>query len=230
MSSMRSIAVNRNRFRGRQPKRAPREATAPSALHWERIAAAIEFVKLVNARSVLDLGCGAGDLLLQLSFLPQLKCIIGVDICDRQLALAREAILTARPSLSAHISITKGDYSDPTLVYPNMDAAVMLETLEHHSPARLTLVERTLFQGHRPAYVLISTPNSAFNALRGARGCPRRHPEHRFEWDRPKFRRWARGAARRNNYLVDFDELGPLDSFLESPTQLAKFRKIPFDK
>ena len=49
-----------------------------------------------------------------------------------------------------------------------------------------------------PKAVVITTPNAEYNGLLGVPPHRFRHPEHLFEWDRVRFRRWAEGVAARN--------------------------------
>ena len=50
-----------------------------------------------------------------------------------------------------------------------------------------------------------------------------RHPDHRFEWDRPKFRRWACGVAARHGYSVAFHDIGDCHPTRGASTQMASF-------
>jgi len=50
-----------------------------------------------------------------------------------------------------------------------------------------------------------------------------REPDHKFEWNRAKFRDWALGIARRNGYRVAFGGIGEEDPELGPPTQTACF-------
>ena len=50
-----------------------------TALHEDRLAAVIRAVEETGARTVLDLGCGTGDLILRLAMLPGITRITGID-------------------------------------------------------------------------------------------------------------------------------------------------------
>jgi hypothetical protein len=52
-----------------------------------------------------------------------------------------------------------------------------------------------------------------------------RHPDHRFEWTRAEFARWAAGVAGRHGYTVRFLPVGPEDSDVGAPTQMAVFNR-----
>jgi hypothetical protein len=70
---------------------------------------------------------------------------------------------------------------------------------------------------------LITTPNQEYNVVHGMNPGAFRHPDHRFEWDRPKFRRWACGVAARHAYSVAFDDIGECHPTRGASTQMASF-------
>jgi hypothetical protein len=73
---------------------------------------------------------------------------------------------------------------------------------------------------------VVTTPNVEYNArFEGLAAGSLRHRDHRFEWDREEFRRWAEGVATRNAYGVRFLFVGPEDPDLGPPTQMAVFSK-----
>jgi hypothetical protein len=52
-----------------------------------------------------------------------------------------------------------------------------------------------------------------------------RHRDHRFEWTRAEFERWARAAAERYGYAVRFVPVGDIDDALGPPTQMGVFSR-----
>lgn len=102
-------------------------------------------------------------------------------------------------------------------------AAVLLETIEHIDPGHLSRVERAVFGGYRPRTVVVTTPNHEYNAVYGMARGQFRHPDHRFEWDRSRFRHWATGVAARNSYSVAFNDIGDPHPTLGASTQMAVF-------
>jgi small RNA 2'-O-methyltransferase len=97
------------------------------------------------------------------------------------------------------------------------DAAILVETIEHIEPDKLSRLERALFRDMRPATVIVTTPNSDFNALLGVPGHRMRHRDHRFEWGSDRFRAWAGGVASRNGYEAACENVA-------GGTQMAVFR------
>lgn len=76
-------------------------------LHEQRLAAVREVVRECGARSILDLGCGDGDLLVRLLAEPQVERIIGVDLClDPLPACAGGWMLWRSPVLHGSSSFT----------------------------------------------------------------------------------------------------------------------------
>src|SRR3546814_20891175 len=97
---------------------------------------------------------------------------------------------------------------DATLA--GFEAAALVETIEHLEPRLLGRMETAVFGGMRPGVVLVTTPNQEYNVVHGMAPGERRHPGHRFEWNRARFRQWAQGVAARNASAVQFSDIGPL--------------------
>jgi 3' terminal RNA ribose 2'-O-methyltransferase Hen1 len=194
-------------------------------LHEQRLADACEAVRQCGARSVIDLGCGDGDLLLRLAVEPRIERIVGVDICADSLKRLR-ARLEALDGIKARVELVHGSMTENGAAFTGFDCAVLLETIEHIDPDRLSLLERAVFAGMRPATVVITTPNAEFNSLLGVPSHRFRHPGHRFEWDRPKFQRWARGVAGRHGYKVECRDSAGRHPTLGGASQMAVFTAL----
>lgn len=195
-------------------------------LQNERIERVFDFLIARGARSVLDLGCGEGDLLLRLARDPQIERIVGMDIDARALAEARRRLGLSDDAADARMRVVQASFEDDDPALSGFDAAVLLETIEHIDPSRLSRVESAVFGSYRPATVIVTTPNQEYNVLYGMLPGDRRHPGHFFEWNRAKFRRWAAGVGDRNGYDVYFDEVGEFDQARGAPTQMARFIRI----
>ncbi len=196
-------------------------------LHNARLDMVVETLLASNAASVLDLGCGAGELLLRLSAESRFTKIAGIDTSQQALAAARN-LLAHRNCLanSRRISLYHGSFTAFVEELVGFDAAIMVETIEHIDPQRLSTVEQAVFAGYLPKTVLITTPNCEYNILHGLPKGALRHRDHRFEWTRAKFRGWAAGVAERNGYQVAFADIGPVDQILGSSTQMAIFSRL----
>jgi len=113
-------------------------------------------------------------------------------------------------------------YADHRLA--GLDAAVLMEVVEHVDPPRLPALAKAVFQTAHPGAVIVTTPNSEYNVRFPSLAAGNfRHPDHRFEWTRPEFETWSREVADLYGYSVEFRPVGPADPDLGAPTQLALF-------
>jgi small RNA 2'-O-methyltransferase len=190
-----------------------------------RLDAIAETLLDAGARRVADLGCGSGELLLRLREHDQFIRLLGVDIDADALALARERLGLDLFSRDERLHVCLGSFEDSDWAEADIDAAVLMETIEHIDPGRLSRVERAIFRQLRPGLVLVTTPNKEYNPLHGMSAGERRHPDHRFEWTRAQFRTWCDGVAARQGYEVRYRDIGPRDPAAGSSTQMACFEK-----
>jgi len=194
-----------------------------SALHEQRLDTVARELLASGARSVLDLGCGPGKLLLRLVQQPQFERIIGIDIDEHALREARLTLGLGLPDQADRVQVRYGSFEAADRDYAGFDAAALVETIEHIDPRRLSRVESAVFGSMRPATIVVTTPNHEYNVLHGMTPGRLRHPGHRFEWNRAKFQQWAQGVADRNHYAVTFLDIGPPDPLRGSSTQMARF-------
>jgi small RNA 2'-O-methyltransferase len=173
----------------------------------------------------MDLGCGSGELLSRLAREARFSRIVGLDICLDALADASRLLFPRGPGEHPPVSLLHGSFTSPDPRLTGFDAAVLLETIEHVEPGRLSNVEHAVFRCYRPATIVITTPNYEYNPLYGLPPSAYRHPDHRFEWTRARFRRWCLGVTRRNDYDVEFGDIGDTDALLGSETQMAVFTR-----
>jgi hypothetical protein len=97
-----------------------------------------------------------------------------------------------------------------------------MEVIEHVDEPRLPALADAVFGHAHPATVIVTTPNVEYNAnYTGLTGM--RHHDHRFEWDRATFARWAAAVAADHGYTVEVTGVGDADPALGAPTQLAVF-------
>lgn len=201
-----------------------RESTS---LHKLRLDKVVTSLLACGAERVLDLGCGPGELLVRLSAEPQFKKIVGLDSSPATLGAARQRLgLVAAASSASRICLWQASFTSCVEEFVGFDAAVLLETIEHVAPNRLSAVEQAVFAGYQPRMVLLTTPNVEYNELHGLRPGVLRHRDHHFEWSRAKFQSWAAGVASRNGYLVSFEAIGPVDARRGSSTQMATFSRL----
>lgn len=193
--------------------------------HEERLDAVLEQLLMGGPETVLDLGCGSGALLELLLGEPGLRRIVGVDPSQRALTAAAQRLVGADGTRDERLSLRQGSVTALDEDLAGFDAAALVETIEHLEPPRLSAMERALFARLAPGRVVMTTPNREYNTVYGLGPGEHRHPHHRFEWDRPKFERWATGVASRNGYSVAFQGIGPAHALYGSSTQMAVFAR-----
>ena len=105
-------------------------------------------------RSLLDLGCGTGELLLSVARLLPHKELVGVDIST-----------TVLPSSTAGVAFIKGDIIDPSLDR-EFDVVFSNECVEHIAPADLPVhlasVRRLVRRGGK---FIVLAPNRLFGPM-----------------------------------------------------------------
>lgn len=206
-----------------------------SWLHEQRLAAVHEAVRAGAARSVLDLGCGDGDLLIRLAREPQIARLVGIDLSQEALTRLRARLAPAArlaplapadKQAGPQIELICGSMTraDPRLC--GFDCAILVETIEHLHPAELSALERAVFGAMRPGRVVVTTPNAEFNTLLGVPTHRFRHPGHRFEWGRAKFGAWASGLAGRNGYAWVCADIAGNHPTCGGASQMAVFTRI----
>ncbi len=207
-----------------EESRQPAPARVP--LNTQRHDAVLDTLRGLGAGTVVDLGCGSGQLLRRLLATPGFTRVVGCDVSVRSLRFAARALhldtMTEHQSERVDLFQSALTYEDDRLA--GFDAAVLMEVVEHLDPARLPALERVVFGAAAPGAVLVTTPNREFNA-RYENLVGLRHPDHRFEWDRAEFATWARGVAAAYGYAVDIRGIGDDDPDLGRPTQMAVFTR-----
>lgn len=194
-----------------------------SWLHEQRLEAVRAIVRESGARTVLDLGCGDGGLFTRLMTEPRIERLVGVDLCRHALGRLRRRLEAIEGGAAKKVDLVHGSMTEVGAALRGFDCAILVETIEHIDPGRLSLVERAVFAEMRPQTVVITTPNAEFNPLLAVPSHRFRHPDHRFEWDRARFRRWASGVAARNGYGVACHDIAGRHPVLGGASQMAVF-------
>lgn len=196
-------------------------------LHEERLNAVRAIIRDRRARRILDLGCGDGDLLLPLALDPGIERIVGVDTDPAALSRLQRRLEEAASENRPEIRLVHGSMTEGGAALAGFDCAILLETIEHIDPGRLSVLERNIFVAMRPATVIITTPNAEYNPLLGVPPHRFRHPGHRFEWDRAKFLKWAEGVAERQRYSMVCRDIAGHHPTLGGASQMAVFDALP---
>lgn len=194
-----------------------------SWLHEERLSAVQDVLQASGPARVLDLGCGDGDLFVRLAEDPRYEELVGIDVCRASLGRLRQRLESCELRVPHH-DLREESMTDPSPDLKGFDCAILIETIEHLDPGHLSKLEQALFRRMRPRMAVITTPNADFNPLLGMPPHRMRHPEHRFEWGRAKFRSWCERAAEAAGYAVAMHDIAGNHPDLGGASQMAVFR------
>jgi 3' terminal RNA ribose 2'-O-methyltransferase Hen1 len=180
------------------------------------------------ARRVGDLGCGEGALVADLLAERGIEQVVATDVSARALrAAGRRLRLETMPERQRdrlQIFQSALTYRDDRLA--GLDAAVLMEVIEHVDASRLGALERVVFGFAAPATVIVTTPNAEHNVRFDALPAGQlRHRDHRFEWTRAQFRSWSQRVADGYGYTVRHLPVGAEHPAAGPPTQMAVFSK-----
>jgi 3' terminal RNA ribose 2'-O-methyltransferase Hen1 len=209
------------------------EPDRPVPLAQQRRGAVLAAVRASGARRVGDFGCGEGVLVADLLADKPIDRVVAVDVSARTLELAGRKLrldrMTEQQRARLDIFQSSLTYRDDRL--SGLDAAVLMEVIEHVDPPRLGALERTVFGHAAPGTVIVTTPNVEYNVrFDTLPSGTKRHRDHRFEWTRAEFESWAARVAGEHRYAVRFLPIGTDDPEVGPPTQMAVFTKDPPSK
>ena len=198
----------------------------PLRLHDVRLDTVASELKRLGAVRVLDLGCGEGKLIERLVRDRQFTEIVGVEISSVSLARATRRLERLSEMQRQRVRLLQGAlvYRDARL--RGFDAAALVEVIEHIDPYRLHHVERAVFGDAAPRAVIVTTPNSDYNALFPSLPAGKfRHEDHRFEWKRAEFAEWCERIRVQYGYQVRIDPLGEVNGSHGAPSQMGVFTR-----
>jgi len=197
-------------------------------LSQQRRGAVLAVVRATGARRVGDFGCGDGALVHDLLADRAIEQVVAVDVSMRALQFAARRLrldgMSEQQRQRVQLFQSALTYRDDRLA--GLDAAVLMEVIEHVDPPRLAALERAVFGYATPATVVVTTPNAEYNVrFEGLPEGRMRHQDHRFEWTRAEFQGWASRVGGSFGYHVRFLPVGTDDPEVGPPTQLAVFRR-----
>jgi 3' terminal RNA ribose 2'-O-methyltransferase Hen1 len=160
---------------------------------------------------------------------PGIKSVVATDVSARALQIAARRLrldkMTEPQRERLQIFQSALTYRDDRLA--GLDAAVLMEVIEHVDVPRLDALERVVFGLAAPTSVIVTTPNAEYNVrFETLPSATMRHRDHRFEWTRAEFQAWAGRAANAYGYSVRYRPIGIDDADVGSPTQMAIFTKV----
>ncbi|GAA0912440.1 3' terminal RNA ribose 2'-O-methyltransferase Hen1 [Nonomuraea longicatena] len=205
---------------------AAQDPARPKPLNLLRREAVLDTLDRLGVNSVIDLGCGQGDLVGALLSRPRHTRVGGSDVSAFALMIAARRLRLDRmpDSKRARLELFQGSLTYTDKRFAGYDAAVLMEVIEHVDPQRLGALEQVVFGSAKPRYVLVTTPNVEYNPryefLTGMR-----HRDHRFEWTRAEFAAWCDSVCAAYGYGVSYEPIGEQDPELGAPTQMGVFHR-----
>ncbi|MBR4626915.1 MAG: 3' terminal RNA ribose 2'-O-methyltransferase Hen1 [Ruminococcus sp.] len=193
-------------------------------LDTERIDTVAQVVLDSGAKTVLDLGCGEGKYAARLAAEPQIVRITEADVAVKILGAAK-----ARVEKLPQFQRDKVDFIQASALcrdrrFESYDCCLLIEVIEHIDEERLPVLERVLFEFAHPKTVIVTTPNAEYNSnYQFLPDGELRHDDHRFEWNREKFSKWAESVCEKYGYKVKITGIGNEDGNLGAPTQMGVF-------
>ena len=188
---------------------------------WERrYDCVLDVLRDNDCAAVADIGCAEGKLTVRLAREKSIRSVLALDPSSQVLGYATMRADRLPDALRSKVTFAHGalGYRDRRL--DGIDAALLIEVIEHLDPERIPLAMRALFAS-RPRIVVFTTPNREHNALYGLDDGKMRHPDHRFEWTRAEFEDWGSRLASEHGYSAGFRSVGDVDAQHGSPTQMA---------
>ncbi|MBK8255921.1 MAG: 3' terminal RNA ribose 2'-O-methyltransferase Hen1 [Polyangiaceae bacterium] len=201
------------------------------SLNEARLASVVTMLRMREARTVLDLGCGEGKLLKKLIEERAFDKIAGCDVSIRCLEIAKERLryddMPEKQRRKIELFQASVVYRDAR--FSGYDAVALVEVIEHVDLSRLAALTSNVFEHAAPKTVIVTTPNAEYNAKFAMPEGSFRHADHRFEWTRHEFKQWAQNVADQYGYTVEHHPIGDMDETLGAPTQMAVFVKTGAD-
>ncbi|KAE8806340.1 small RNA 2'-O-methyltransferase [Hordeum vulgare] len=220
-------------------------------LSKQRVEFAVRHINQLHATTLVDFGCGSGSLLDSLLEHPTtLEKIVGVDISRKGLTRAAKSLhqklskkLLLQTSFPAAV-LYHGSVTDFDSRLYGFDIGTCLEVIEHVEEDQASLFGNVVLSSFCPAVLIVSTPNYEYNPIlqrsampnkeeqqeENAGPCKFRNHDHKFEWTRSQFQRWATGLAASHNYSVEFSGVGGSSDEPGYASQIAVFRRMATDQ
>lgn len=179
----------------------------------------------LDAKSVLDLGCGNGSLLELLAQAKRFSKIGGMDIAARNIEEARKKLCAPGRRFCEAENVFVGSLTYKDNRISNYDTLVLSEVIEHFELERMDLVMKNIFENARPNLFIMTTPNKAYNIEYHLKDDEIRHPDHRHEFTEAEFSSFCQKLASQYNYELEMSTIGEKLPELGAPTLMGIFKK-----
>lgn len=196
------------------------------SLNETRLQAVLREVRSCGAKTVIDMGCGEGNLTRLLMAEKQLTIVAAFDVSFTALERAKSRLQVGRlhETQRDRLTLFQSSLTYRDRRFEGFDCACVVEVIEHLDAARLSAFSRVLFGFSKPRTVILTTPDAAYNVhYENLEAGGLRHSDHRFEWNREQFARWAGDICREYGYRVQTGPIGEPDADSVAPTQMGVF-------
>ncbi|XP_073100785.1 small RNA 2'-O-methyltransferase isoform X2 [Elaeis guineensis] len=216
-------------------------------LSKQRVQFAVAHINESRATTLVDFGCGSGSLLeLLLEHTTTIEKIVGVDLSRKGLIRAAKILhqkLSSNSLMQTSIRtavLYDGSITDFDARLYGFDVGTCLEVIEHMEEDQACLFGDVVLSSFCPNALIVSTPNYEYNSIlhrstipnkeddseEKSAPCKFRNHDHKFEWTREQFNRWATDLALRHNYSVEFSGVGGSGDVEPGfASQIAVFRR-----
>ena len=195
-------------------------------LNETRLDSVVNEVIACGAGTVIDMGCGEGNLTRLLLKRKEITKVAAFDVSFVALERAKEKLKIDRlhDTIKSKLSLFQSSLTYRDKRFEGFDCACVIEVIEHLDESRLTAFEQVLFGFSQPKTVIITTPNFEYNAkYENMEEGNLRHGDHRFEWNRRQFSNWTKTVADKYGYQVEIKGIGDNDEVVGAPTQMGVF-------
>lgn len=199
------------------------------SLNAQRLETIKNAVLASGAESVIDLGCGECRLTKILLEQKQIKKVTAIDVSAHELEKAKSRLHydTMNEHKRNKLTLMQASLTYRDNRFSGYDCACVIEVIEHIEPLRLPAFERNIFEFAVPKTVIITTPNREYNEnYEFIQSGQLRHNDHRFEWTREEFKKWADYICQKFGYTVTISGIGEDDGIHGTPTQMGIFRQF----
>ncbi|MDR3292839.1 MAG: 3' terminal RNA ribose 2'-O-methyltransferase Hen1 [Clostridiales bacterium] len=195
-------------------------------LNQTRLSVVVDEVLACGAKSVIDMGCGEGNLTRLFIREKQLTKVAAFDVSFTALERAKDKLKIDKlhETLQNKLELFQSSLTYRDRRFEGFDCACVVEVIEHLDPSRLSAFARVLFEFSRPKTIVLTTPNIEYNVnYEYIKENTLRHGDHRFEWSRAQFTEWATEMCKKYGYRVQIKEIGDSDKENGTPTQMGVF-------
>lgn len=175
------------------------------SIHKRRHETIVEYFADREIDSIVDLGCGDGDLIQKFT---ECEKRIAVDADGRR---TRRAKKTEVKLYTKNILLTAPDQTD---LYP--DLVLCSEVIEHMVTADRKELINQIVDYWQPAFIALTTPNREYNSIFGMPEGELRHWDHEIEYDPNDLNNEVITPLKKGGYLV---EVLPVKTFEDSGIQ-----------